>query len=367
MAGKVVERVTRALSRAALVLFDWLLPAKGGRVVIHSVPDFDDNVIALLSSAPTDCEIVVLCNDVDSAVRRSRFLNVGHSVRLIDKKSIRSLYQYLTAELAISTHGLFGTTPRSKGKKHIGVWHGDAIKANGTMIGERSKHFTYAIACSSLHAAIRAVELGIPVRNVKVMLSPRAKSLMAMASSEPRVQKPPDELWVLWAPTYRRSEYAKREDGSFETLNSIPTEAFAKLSPRIRLWRRDHPMSVASNCPGDATDQELENSGLSFYQLLAHCDVLITDYSSLWMDYLLLDRPIIGFCPDLDEYASTRGLIFQPYSEWFPGPVCDRWSEVLIELAAIMSGEDAWSHVRSSTRSRMIANNAGEFWAEFMV
>ena len=37
-------------------------------------------------------------------------------------------------------------------------------------------------------------------------------------------------------------------------------------------------------------------------------DVLITDYSSVWFEYLLLDKPIIYYVPDYDKYMSDRGL-----------------------------------------------------------
>ena len=41
--------------------------------------------------------------------------------------------------------------------------------------------------------------------------------------------------------------------------------------------------------------------------ILRSTDILVTDYSSVWVDYLLLDRPIVGFCYDLDSYLNERG------------------------------------------------------------
>jgi CDP-glycerol glycerophosphotransferase (TagB/SpsB family) len=37
-------------------------------------------------------------------------------------------------------------------------------------------------------------------------------------------------------------------------------------------------------------------------------DILITDYSSVWFEYLLIDRPIIFFAPDYSEYMEKRGM-----------------------------------------------------------
>ena len=48
-------------------------------------------------------------------------------------------------------------------------------------------------------------------------------------------------------------------------------------------------------------------------------DLLITDYSSVYFDYLLLDRPIIFVPVDLEEYRKTRGFLLEPYDYWTPG------------------------------------------------
>lgn len=51
-------------------------------------------------------------------------------------------------------------------------------------------------------------------------------------------------------------------------------------------------------------------------QLLLIADILITDYSSVMFDYSLLDRPLILYVPDRDEYAyRTRGIYFDIFTE----------------------------------------------------
>lgn len=53
---------------------------------------------------------------------------------------------------------------------------------------------------------------------------------------------------------------------------------------------------------------------------LGFCDVIVTDYSSVASDYLLLDRPIVLFVPDLDDYSATRGFALDP-RDHLPGIV----------------------------------------------
>ena len=50
------------------------------------------------------------------------------------------------------------------------------------------------------------------------------------------------------------------------------------------------------------------------------CSVLITDYSSVAFDFMLLDRPILYYVPDFDDYRRGRGLYFSP-EEMMPGPL----------------------------------------------
>ena len=51
---------------------------------------------------------------------------------------------------------------------------------------------------------------------------------------------------------------------------------------------------------------------------LGLCDVLITDFSSVATDYLLLGRPVVLYCPDYDEFEDARGFNFDPL-EMMPG------------------------------------------------
>lgn len=84
---------------------------------------------------------------------------------------------------------------------------------------------------------------------------------------------------------------------------------------------------------------------MDIYPLLPLADVLITDYSSVSFDFLLLDRPVIYFAYDRERYARRdRGLWFD--YETLPGPIVQTQEKLLRELsAALYAGKD--SHVRS--------------------
>lgn len=75
-------------------------------------------------------------------------------------------------------------------------------------------------------------------------------------------------------------------------------------------------------------------------ELLMQTDVLITDYSSIAFDYSLLNKPIIFYCYDYDEYLQLCRSVYWDYYNLFPGPFA-KTEEVLLQT--IMSIEKIFS------------------------
>jgi CDP-glycerol glycerophosphotransferase (TagB/SpsB family) len=74
---------------------------------------------------------------------------------------------------------------------------------------------------------------------------------------------------------------------------------------------------------------------LDVYSVLPFADALVSDYSSIIFDYMLLERPIIYYAPDIDEFASqNRSLNFDP-REIAVGPVCRSFEELLSSLSKL--------------------------------
>ena len=93
--------------------------------------------------------------------------------------------------------------------------------------------------------------------------------------------------------------------------------------------------------------QFLNNQGTNdINRILYHIDVLITDYSSVFYDFLVLDRPIL-FAPfDLDEYQQIDRELYEEYTSATPGPVCQNWNEIQIQLEKYFSNGDTYQAER---------------------
>lgn len=75
------------------------------------------------------------------------------------------------------------------------------------------------------------------------------------------------------------------------------------------------------------------------YPLLKYTNILITDYSSVFFDFLLLEKPIIFMCHDLEKYAIKMGFYFD-YERLEIGPICKTWQEVINAISYISYKKD---------------------------
>lgn len=79
-------------------------------------------------------------------------------------------------------------------------------------------------------------------------------------------------------------------------------------------------------------DFDSYKSNQELYILIKEVDVLITDYSSIFHDFLLLDRPILFTPFDLPKYLQSGRELHYTYDDAIPGVACKNWGEVHGEL-----------------------------------
>ena len=93
--------------------------------------------------------------------------------------------------------------------------------------------------------------------------------------------------------------------------------------------------------------------------LLHFMDVLITDYSSVYFDFLLLDRPIVFFAYDLAEYQRSSRSLYDPYERVTPGPIVRTTTALMEALEEVLSAYEDGSGKYAKARQELCARVHG--------
>ena len=123
---------------------------------------------------------------------------------------------------------------------------------------------------------------------------------------------------LLFAPTFRDATAGKAQDAGFDLARALRTLEDATGEKWVGLVRaHDQNKGITVGAGGAEIRDVTAYPEMSDLMLVS--DLLITDYSSAAGDFALLDRPVVLYQPDLDEYiASDRGLYFDPRKGPFP-------------------------------------------------
>lgn len=188
----------------------------------------------------------------------------------------------------------------------------------------------------------------------------------------------PDEKVIMCMPTYRRS--VNQTDCSVAdpySLGVIQTkEEFDQLNSflvqeKIHIIVKPHPLQVASDlCANRASNihyifnAELLQKQILLYELLGCCDALITDFSSVFFDYLILDKPIAFFMADFAQY--TRGYIVSNPVDYMPGEKVYSYDDLIKFIQSVVQKTDKYSSERRGINSIVNGNGDSDNCARFV-
>lgn len=136
---------------------------------------------------------------------------------------------------------------------------------------------------------------------------------------------------ILFAPTYRGTKVPM----AYYDMNEVPLEKLKeKFGKECIFVSKLHPaaynnMKMRGEKLGNGDNFWLDVSDLrDINDILPVADILVTDYSSVIFDWLLLDRPIIYYAYDKDDYQGDRGLYYS-FDEYVYGKVACTKDELI--------------------------------------
>lgn len=284
------------------------------------------------------------------------------------KRSLRGFWLTLRAHTAVVTHG-FGDVNRYglTGARRVQLWHGVPLKKlhldSPAVLGERG--LRSALMRSLYRRAGRSISL-FPVASEHVAEritsafglrphvavptgDPRDDALLASDAAQVRqrlrelLNVERESKLVLFAPTWR--------DGEPEPILPSDTEwgVLEHLAEQagFEFVVRPHPLSRLAdiNRPSDRVHVLTPQLAPNITDVLAGFDVVITDYSSIALDYSLRDGAVLWFAPDLDDYAKRRGL-YDDYEALTEGEYATDWPQLTAKLLAVLTQDAAAESAR---------------------
>lgn len=292
-----------------------LLPLKN-TILLESIPNLSDNTKAVFDEMirrkmNEKYEFVWVLNKPETNLSKIK------NVKYIEKNDKRLIWYKLTSKCIICCNDFFVTN--RKNQMSIYLSHGTPIKSLHEYYVVPDK-IDYCLAAGNGIVDIDAYEFSYPKEKIVPLGFPRND---ALTNNQINVKKLfPDvkcNKVFVWYPTYRQ-----HKNGMSTCANALPIindsekavklNEFAKSVGALLILKPHFAQDVSyikdlklSNILF-INDDFFEKNNITSYEFVGSCDALITDYSSIYYDYMLCDKPIALIWEDYEEYKKAPGF-----------------------------------------------------------
>lgn len=268
----------------------------------------------------------------------------------------RMIYDFTTSEvILLEDYFRYTSFVRLKKEQELcQLWHACGAykkfgysRLNGNeniKIHQGYKKYTKAITSAEAIRENYAEAFGISIEKTKATGVPRTDVFFDEQCKAEKCAKFYEEYpelknkkIILFAPTYRgkRAEDASYEFGEieFESLYQQLKEEYViifKWHPALyNNLKRKHILVYDESKYKDFFYDMSEKREVN--DLLFVADILVTDYSSVIFDYALLNKPIIYFMYDIEQYEGGRGLYYE-LEEYLYGPIVKTTNDLIMAI-----------------------------------
>lgn len=283
---------------------------------------------------------------------------------IIDTSSIHGIKKVLSCKVWFTSTAppLYGI---GFGKKYMifNLWHGVPLKKIGmeqknfSKIAKRcykyffSDNYRGVLTTSSQLVSVMSKSFLVETKKIKVWGQPRNDMLFIKQDkksvlSEVYGEKLPEfEKVLLYAPTFRDqggTQLFPFADFERDRLLRWLEEQKILLCVRFHLYEeKTYRWLEELDVPGSRIRMLNEDKAADIMKILNVFDLLVTDYSSIYIDYLLTGNPIVFLPYDKEEYLDQRGLNFD-YDQVTPGPKPKCFKEFLNSIYELLYNQNSY-------------------------
>ena len=327
-----------------------LIPKKRDRIVIYSNWGFRDNIRTLYQYLVDNG----YQDKYDIVCASNNFYHLKKDNKVKFVSIYNGLYYFLTSKYFFYSFGKYPIKPTKK-QMVVNLWHGMPLKKIGNLENGMENidynFFTKLVSSSDLFTPIMKAAFNANDEQILLVGNIRNDELFEENKDKN----------IIWMPTYRNSKnYHDSQDAIIFSLDDLEFNRMNNLLAgyEYHLYIKLHPLEEShfkfknnySNIHMLSEDIISQNYG-TLYKFLGTTSALITDYSSVFLDYYLLNRPVAFTINDYEEYKEKRGFVFEDVKNLMAGPTISNFDELLKFLLSVMKSEDEFCVERNKVNS----------------
>lgn len=344
-------------------------------VVFMSQPDFACNPHALW-------KYITENTDFDTAwiVKKSASYNVlterGIKCAVYDTIDANEIIS--SADIIIANSYTYLNIQKKDNQLLVNLWHGSGVKAHDYYDHNlnprhviKLKNYFDKVDLMCVHSLDDRFKLSamlhFDLRKIYVTGQPRLDCVTIANGRKKLIELFGEEInryerFIFFAPSYRSNmschagkiysdNIFRLDDFDNERLDDFLTEQKAaliyKLHPIEQTAFSGRDFSLSDHC-FKLTDRMLFDHDIRYDEVLNVFDVMISDYSSIVFDYLLLNRPVVYLLPDFEEYKNAKGFVFSNIDAYMPGEKAYDFDSMLTALANAFDRPEEYSGAREN-------------------
>jgi CDP-glycerol glycerophosphotransferase len=389
---KQIRFVTKAILRSLFGFFIGLFIWRDKNIILignYTSPVFKINgkkeqflhntkyMYLYLNNSNTNMKFVYLCDEDD----RTKKMHQCGLKNIYSRKSLRGIYYTLRAKYWITDYDKITVANPwlSHGAIVINFFHGYGPKKVVFLDDRYKPHYSpfiykiwnacrlkedYVVANSKSEANYLKSAL-LPKKGAKILGSPRLDVLINdIPNSDLFMEDDFNNIKSLKEQGYKLLIYMPtwRDTGGDVSgwLNNPKLNELLKQNKTVLICKL-HPAD--KNFKEDKQSETLyfmkKNSDV--YSILKYTDGLISDYSSIFVDYLLLDKPIIYYIYDIKEFQElNRGGFYRPFEEFVAGETPMNENQLLEAIQNVANGKDCFKGKRKELRDKYFIYQDGK-------
>ena len=333
----ILRDILHRLQSAFHAALGYIFPINSKKVFFDSFPDYSDNARAF-----SDYLINNSNYEIFWAVKELPLFKVDPRIHFVSKDARwKYIYHTLTSKYLFSTHSAFHWA-NPKRQTYLCFWHGTMLKRIAYMQDPvRNKYSNHSVSFfsspSDFYTPLFAQSFNRKENEILLTGYPRIDFLLTENDSYVKlgIDKTRYSKVIMYLPTFRQpisGGYTDTKKNVFkdDVIDFTSKESLLKWNDFFRdrgilLMVKPHPSDKNQLPQIDLSNilviphKTLLENDIQLYSLLHYADALITDFSSVYCDYLVLDRPIGFMLSDMDKYSKGRGFVFEKPLDVLPG------------------------------------------------